>query len=71
MIDSFDGGEAGGDGSPKVGVGPGEQKGRCLFGTGAGAPWKEVFRARVGGGVGLRLGMSTGLAARVAAILGE
>lgn len=36
------------------GCGPGEQKGRCLLGTGAGVPRGEVLMESCGGGVPVR-----------------
>ena len=55
-----EGGDAGGVSSPRdAGRGPGEQKGRCLFGTGAGVPRCEVLIDSCGGGVAVRLGTLT------------
>ena len=43
---SLDGGEDGGVSSPRMGTGPGEHTGMCLFGTAAGVPREDVFRVR-------------------------
>lgn len=64
-----EGGEAGGVSSCRdAGRGPGEQKGRCLFGTGAGVPRFEVLMDNCGGGVAVRSG-SNGLVSTVVAML--
>lgn len=50
------------------GRGPGEQKGRCLLGTGAGVPRGEVLMVSCGGGVAVRPGGGAGLVQTVVAI---
>lgn len=64
-----DGGDAGGVSRPRaVGLGPGEQNGRCLFGMGAGVPRCVVLICSCGGGVAL-LRLSNGRASTLADIL--
>lgn len=64
-----DGGDAGGVSKPRdAGHGPGEQKGICLLGTGAGVPRWVVLICSCGGGV-LLLRLSSGLAITLADIL--
>lgn len=63
-----EGGEAGGVSSCRdPGLGPGEQKGICLLGTGAGVPRCEVLMLNCGGGVVARVsGKGVGLCSMVA-----
>lgn len=58
-----DGGEAGG-----VSTTPGEQVGRCLFGTRAGVPRCDVFIDSCGGGVAVRLDIAACLVVHTVAI---
>lgn len=67
---SLEGGDAGGVSRPRIGTGPGEQTGMCLFGTAAGVPLEEVFRVRCGGGVDDRAGKGGALATMVAMMTG-
>lgn len=63
-----EGGESGLSTLRGDGRGPGEQKGKCLLGTGAGVPRGEVLIDSCGGGVAVRPGAGAALVQTVVAI---